>query len=88
MISALSTPTKKAMHRAGKKRGRHLKASMAPYAVESLFIADSVVNKRFVKPSAAFDGGVSSNKMVLLFFQQLDKFVGNQRLQMGITNVP
>jgi len=55
---------------------------MALYAVESLLITDSVVNKRFVKPPAAFDGGVSSNKMVLLFFQQLDKFVGNQRLQM------
>lgn len=54
---------------------------MALYAVESLLITDSVVNKRFVKPSAAFDGGVSSNKMVLLFFQELDEFVGNQRLQ-------
>ena len=51
---------------------------MALYAVESLLIADSVVNKRFVKPSATFDGGVSSNKMVLLFFQQLEEFVGNQ----------
>ena len=78
----MSTPTKTAMHRAVKKRGRHLKALMALYAVESLLITDSVVNKRFIKPSAAFDGGVSSNKMVLLFFQQLDKFVGNQRLQM------
>ena len=55
---------------------------MALYAVESLLIADSVVNKRFVKPPAAFDSGVSSNKMVLLFFQQLDEFVRNQRLQM------
>ena len=82
MVSALSTPTKTAMHCAVKKRGGHLKALVALYTVESLFIADSVVNKRFVKPSAAFDGGVSSNKMVLLFFQQLDKFVGNQRLQM------
>jgi len=65
------------MHRAGKKRWRHLKALMAPYAIESLLIADSVVNKRLMKPSAAFDGGVSSNKMVLLLFQQLDEFVGN-----------
>jgi len=76
------------MHRAVKKRGCHLKALMAPYAIESLLIADSVVNKRFVKPSAAFDGGVSSNKMVLLFFQQLDEFGGNRRLQIGVTNVP
>jgi hypothetical protein len=88
VVSALSTPTKKAMHRAGKKRGRHLKALMAIYAVKSLLIADSVVNQRFVKPSAAFDSRVSPNKMVLLIFQQLDKFVGNQRLQIGITNVP
>jgi hypothetical protein len=76
------------MHCAGKKRRRHLKALMAPYAIEFLLIADSVVNERFVKPSAAFDSRVSSNKMVLLIFQQLDKFVGNQRLQIGITNVP
>lgn len=55
---------------------------MALYAVESLLIANSVVNKRFVKPSATFDGGVSSNKVILLIFQQLDEFVGNQRLQM------
>ena len=88
MVSALSTPTKKAMHRAGKKRRRHLKALMALYAVEFLLIADSVVNKRFVKPSAAFDGGVSSDKMVLLIFQELDEFVGNRRLQIGVTNVP
>jgi hypothetical protein len=88
VVSALSTPTKTAMHRAVKKRGCHLKALMALYAVESLLIADSVVNERFVKPSAAFDGGVSSNKMVLLIFQQLNEFGGNQRLQIGITNVP
>ena len=81
MVSALSTPTETAMHRAVKERGRHLKALMALYAVESLLIADSVVNNRFVKPSATFDSGVSSNKMILLIFQQLDKFVGNQRLQ-------
>ena len=81
MVSALSAPTKTAMHRTVKKRGRHLKALMALYAVESLLIADSVVNNRFVKPSATFDRGVSSNKMIFLIFQKLDKFVGNQRLQ-------
>jgi hypothetical protein len=44
-------------------------------AVELLFVAWSVVDQRFVKPSAPFDGGMGSDDMVFLGFQQLKQLL-------------
>lgn len=44
-------------------------ASVALDAVELLFVAWSVVDEGFVKPSATFDGGVVSDDVVFLGFQ-------------------
>lgn len=77
----MSTPAEVTAHSAVEKRWCHLNTLMTIYAVEPLLVADSVVYERFIKPPTTFDSRVFPDKMVLLIFQQLNKFAGNQRFQ-------
>jgi hypothetical protein len=55
-VSTLKTPTKTTMQRAIDNSRCHLNALMTLYAIELLFVAGTTVDKRFVEPSAPFDG--------------------------------
>jgi len=50
-------------------------------SIELLLVAWSVVDEGFVKPPAAFDGGMVSDDVVFLGLEQLKQFFGKDGAQ-------